>query len=394
MPLQLLPEKSDDKPTVLAFRKSFSRIAYLLVLMTGALLVLYHVVGLMFVSTAVGIVYSGLSEIGADHAGRVREICARESVPVKKGTVLARIAVPDGEATVRLAAVTVVRLKAQIAAERQRAVARGRQEASRLLEQVGLLRDRRLVAQAELLEVSVLIKTHGAQIREIKESIAAFDELHRQEIQAAHSYLNLRLQRLALEGKRDSFSKRSEVLEHRMRGLMLEMKRLEQAVAAAERDAIESSSVALLEAGLVEAEAQLELHRTNSTSTVVAPEDGRVSWFQVRVGEVVVVGVPILQFVPDRPAIAVVYPGDQLEGFPLNERVHIVGAGFRALGTIIEISVADRERPISLLKPYEKAVVSPAVLIQVDEVKHGTIRAGAEVKVSRTAVSLLRWIGL
>jgi len=83
-----------------------------------------------------------------------------------------------------------------------------------------------------------------------------------------------------------------------------------------------------------------------------------------------------------------------VEGFPLNERVHIAGAGFRALGTIIEISVADRERPMSLLKPYEKAVVGPAVVIQVDEVKHGTVRAGAEVKVSRAAVSLLHWIGL
>ncbi len=51
--LQLVAEKSDDKPTVLAFRKSFSRIVYLLVLITGALLGLHHVVGLMFVSTAV-----------------------------------------------------------------------------------------------------------------------------------------------------------------------------------------------------------------------------------------------------------------------------------------------------------------------------------------------------
>jgi pyruvate/2-oxoglutarate dehydrogenase complex dihydrolipoamide acyltransferase (E2) component len=127
---------------------------------------------------------------------------------------------------------------------------------------------------------------------------------------------------------------------------------------------------------------------------VVAPEDGRVSWFRVKVGEVVVVGTPILQFVPDRPAVAVIYPGKHVEGFPLNERVYITGAGFRALGTITEISVADRERPLSLLKPYEKAVVGPAVLIQVDEVKHGTIRAGAEVKVSRAAVSLLHWIGL
>lgn len=86
--------------------------------------------------------------------------------------------------------------------------------------------------------------------------------------------------------------------------------------------------------------------------------------------------------------------GHHREGFPLNERVHITGAGFRALGTITEISVADRERPLSLLKPYEKAVIGPAVLIQVDEVKHGMIRAGAEVKVSRAAVSLLHWIGL
>jgi multidrug resistance efflux pump len=392
--LEFVPERSDDKPKVLAFRKSFSRITYLLVLIVGALVGLHHVVGLMFVSTAVGIVHSGLAELGADRTGRVLELCVRENVPVKKGAVLARIAVPDGDGSMRLAMATAARLRAQIVAERQRAVARARQESSRLLEQVSLLRDRRLAAQADLLETSILIKSYDAQIHEIKKSIAAFDELNRQQIQAEQSYLNLRVQKLDLEGKRDSLEQRRQVLEQRVREFTMETSRLEQGASASEQDAIEASNVALLEAELVEAQAQLELYQTRAISTVVAPEDGRVSWFQVRIGEIVVVGAPVLQFVPDRPAVAVVYPGDQLEGFPLNERVHITGAGFRALGTIIEISVADRERPLSLLKPYEKAVVGPAVLIQVDEVKHGAIRAGAEVKVSRSAVSLLHWIGL
>jgi hypothetical protein len=63
------------------------------------------------------------------------------------------------------------------------------------------------------------------------------------------------------------------------------------------------------------------------------------------------------------------------------------------MGTVVDVSVADRERPISLLKPYQKSVVGPAILVRIDEVKHGTIRAGAEVKVSRAPVNLLHWFG-
>jgi multidrug resistance efflux pump len=389
--LQLLGDDAGRQPV--AFRKSFSRIFYLCLLFAGMILGLQYIVGLMFVSTASGIVHSGLSQIGADVDGRVLEICVQEGVPVKKDTLLARIAVPGGDAAVRLASATATRLQAQIQAEHQRAVARGRQEASRLLEVVGDRRDRSLTARAELLATGVLIESHDAQIREIKKSIAALDRLNEQEIQAEHSYLDLRVQKLALEGKRDSLSKRCLVLESRIQQLVLEMQRLSKAAAAAENDAIEASRVALLEAELVEAKAQLELQRTLAIRRVTAPEDGKVSWFQLRTGEVVVVGDPVLQFVPDRPATVVVYPGKQLESFPERSQVHVIGAGFRAMGTVVDVSVADRERPISLLKPYQKSVVGPAILVRIDEVKHGTIRAGAEVKVSRAPVNLLHWFG-
>ena len=177
-------------------RKSSSRVFYLLLLIAGAVLGLQFLIGLVFVASAPGILHAGLLEIGADREGRIVEISAKEGTRVSKGTVLARIAVPGGDEAVQLAAATVERLAAEIEAERRRAMVVGTREASRVLAQIGELRDRGLVAQAELSGIGILIKSYAAQIQEIDRSIVAFDELSEQEITAAHSYLDLRVQKL------------------------------------------------------------------------------------------------------------------------------------------------------------------------------------------------------
>ena len=106
----------------------------------------------------------------------------------------------------------------------------------------------------------------------------------------------------------------------------------------------------------------------------------------VEPGEVVDAADPILRIVPDRAASVLAYPQQDLEGFFLGARVTVHGPAFEGTGTVVQVLPADRARPPTLLRPYEREAVGPVVVIRVDEQRQGQLRAGGVLEVRR-----LRW---
>ncbi len=366
-------------------KRAWSRGIYLAIL--GILLLLGLRAGFLyaFVPETLGIVDGGATRISSENAGRVLEIQVVPGMQVEAGQPLLQLELANHGRETALAQAKVQRLSAQVESEKMRAEARARQLASRDSARAADLRDRALASSATVAGIAAEIKASRSQLLEVEKDLVKFEKMGKQRIIAQTSYLDLRLRRLEIAGRIKSLEGQAHWLEQKADSGMSESDRLLGRANEAQEEALAASNVAFLEAQLAEAQAELDMLKGQARYEIRAPVAGTVSWIHVRKGEFKQPGELLVDFVPSETARVIAYPEEDLDNFPVGTKVSLRGPGFEALGQVEAWFVQDRQKPGTLLLPYQREALSPAIAIRVNQVLSGVLRSGAAVRVSRPA---------
>lgn len=375
-------------------QKILSRLIYMAVLGT---LVGF---GLRFAGAAIlfvrapGVVDLGEVRLSAPAGGRIEEIRVDPGDRVRAGDVLA--VVDDAKQTLAagIAEAEAERLRAEIRRARDAVLAAARRQASDDRSEAARLRDRALRARGEREELEETLRALEGQREEVDQDLEALEHLAVDDVVARAEFLNLRVLHYDLEGRLAGGGKRAASLEEDTRQLETEVARLQRSARGAVADALASSALPGLLAQLEEAQARASLLAAQGRFEVRAPAGGTISWVDHPPGETVAAGEPVLRLIVAGKAPRVVaYAGDNAAKFPEGTRVTVHAAGLKARGAVERTLRADREKPGALLKPYEREVVDPAVLIRVDDVVRGRLRSGAIVEVTRPRWDILQILG-
>jgi multidrug resistance efflux pump len=364
-------------------KRVVSRAIYLAIL--GLLLVLGLRGGFLyaFVPETLGIVDGGSTRISSESAGRILDIKVAPGMKVEAGQLLMHLELANHGRETALAQAKVQRLSAQVKSEQKRAAARARDLASRESAKAADLRDKALASSASVASIAAQITSARNQLLEVDKDLTKFESMGKKKVIAETSYLDLRLRKLEIAGRIKSLEGKAHWLEQKAESGMIESDRLLERATHAEEEAIAGSNVAFIEAQLAEARAELDMLEGLGRHEIRAPGAGTVSWVLARKGEFVQPGELLLDFVPSEEAHVIAYPEDEIESFPVQSRVRLQGPGFEAEGIVETWFVQDRQKPGSLLRPYQRDALSPAIAIRVEKVLSGVLRSGAAVRVSR-----------
>jgi len=374
-------------------RRSISRAVYLGLLGVGLSAALYSLMGFATFVEAPGVVDGGEAAVGVERAGRLERVFVEPGQTVRKGDRLAEVSVLTEHAAAERVHREAERLRAEAAGELERAAAKARERAVATLAEAARLRDDALRARADAGQARHERRGLVRQIAELDEEIAAREELQRQNILARSALVDLRVRRHALVGDRDGQGVRRRVLEENAGQLEAAAQRLEKAAADAPQEAIRSSNLAFLQARAAEADAEALQHEGLATQVLLAPVDGRIAWIEARSGEIVQPGPALVTFVPDSRPTVIAWPGARIDTFPVGARVQVRGEGFEVGGTVERLLLADRAKPRSLLRPYEREAVEAAILVRLDDADATSARAASMVQVRRPRLSWLeRWL--
>jgi multidrug resistance efflux pump len=363
-------------------KRSLSRAAYLVIL--GALLLLglraafFHI----FVPTTLGVVDGGATRISADNAGRILDIRVVPGMNVKQGQVLVHLVLANHGRETALATARIQRLGAQIESERARADAHARNSASRDSAIAATLRDKALASSAAVAAIVAQLTSAREQLLELEKDLQKFASMGKKKVIAETSYLDLRLRKLETSGSIKSLEGQLRWLEQKAESGILESDRLLERSVNSRDEALAASNVASLEAQLAEAQAELDMLKSYGRYEILAPRAGTVSWIHTHAGEFVQAGQLLLDIVPMEEARVIAYPEEDIEDFPVLCKVKLKGPGFEAEGHVEAWFAQDKQKPGTLLLPYQKMALSPAIAIRVDRVTKGVLRSGASVTVT------------
>jgi multidrug resistance efflux pump len=379
--------------TIPSHRRSISRAVYLGLLAAGLCAALYSLMGYATFVEAPGVVDGGEAAVGVERTGRLERVFVMPGQEVKKGDRLAELSVLTEHSAAERVHREAQRLRAEAAGELERAAAKARERAASDLAEAARLRDDALRARADAGQARHEQRGLKRQIAELDEEIAAREELRLRGVIARSALVDLRVRRHALVGDRDGQGVRRRVLEENAVQLEAAALRLEDAAAVAPQEAIAGSNLASLEARAAQLDAEARQHEGLATQVLLAPVDGRIAWLEARSGEVVQPGSALVTLLPDSRPTVIAWPGAGTDDFPIGARVQVRGEGFAIGGTVEDQFLADRAKPRSLLRPYEREAVEAAILIRLDEAGATSARVASMVQVRRPRLSWLeRWL--